>query len=815
MKLHYFLLPVLLGLTACSVFHQQPSAGKPGKYGDVVLLSNGWKLRPAGTHTEIGTMPLHLVITKDEKYAITSNSGMEKHTLSVIDIEKKQEIQRFTIDRTFRGLAINDAANEVYASAGNNNGIDILDFHFGVLKLKDSIRFSTDKKERISVTGLAFDKTHSYILAVTKENNKLYVVDLRTKTVKIIIPMSAECFDVILKKDNSSAYISLWGGKSVAEVDLNKLEVTRTFATGDHPCDIVLSKDEKYLFSANANNNSVSVIDLLSGKTIETLIVSLTPDSPYGSTPNSVCISPDGTKLLIANADNNYLAVFDIRSPGQSRSLGFIPTAWYPTACRMTSGGEILVASAKGLSSLPNPQGPSLVHEESKTSQYIAYLLKSTVSFIDYPDDASLAMMSSQVYANTPYVQKKEAAPVNQHVLPAAHTGIPSDKIKHVFYIMKENRTYDQVYGDMLQGNGDSSLAIFGKTITPNQHKIAEQFTLFDNYYADAEVSADGHNWSTAAYATDFVEKNWPVMYGDRGGDYDFEGGVPIAAPSSGYIWTAVLKKGLSFRDYGEFVESNPKPEMHYEGRDENIKPFVCSAYPCFDLAISDLLRYDIWEKDFTHLGKVDSVPSFSFIRLPNDHTCGSQKGSLTPQAYVAQNDYAVGKIIERISKSPVWKESLILITEDDAQNGSDHVDAHRSTLLMISPYMKRGFVDHTMYSTSSILKTIELALGLKPMTQFDLSASPILAPLNDAADYSPFHSVEPLIDIEQLNASTAYGSDRCATFNLKREDAIPDIEFNEIIWKNIRGAASQMPAPVRGSFVKIIEHAKSETDND
>lgn len=804
MKRTLLVLPLLFFMTGCSLFQNQNLRVQPGKIGNVVLLSNGWKLSPVGTHTEVGLMPLNMVLTKDGKYAITSNSGADRHTLSVIEIASRKEVQRLVIDKTFRGLFLNETDHELYASGGNNNCVYTYQFQDGRLQLRDSVLLSTVKKDRVSITGVAYDRVHNYLLAVTKENNAMYVINKSDKSIVKKLSMPAECFDIIVKKDNSFAYVSLWGGKSVAEINLQTLSMTRSFATGDHPCDIILSKDEHYLYSANANNNSVSVVDVVSGKTIETLVAALTPDAPYGSTPNSVCLSADGSRLLIANADNNSLAVFDVSTPGKSRSLGFIPTAWYPMVCRMTGDSKILVASAKGLSSLPNPKGPKPMEEEGRSPQYIAVLLKSVVSFIPFPDDVTLAQYSAQVYENTPYVHKRDL-PVDQQVIPVQHNGVPSAAIKHIFYIVKENRTYDQVYGDLPQGNGDTSICVFGKKITPNQHKLTETFALFDNFYVDAEVSADGHNWTTAAYATDFVEKNWPVQYARKGGAYDYEGGVPVAAPSSGYIWTNVMKKGLSFRDYGEFVERVKTPVLHYEARDEDLKPVTCQDYPGFDLNISDLDRFSVWEKDFTKLENAGAVPAFSFIRLPNDHTYGSRKGMLTPLAYVAQNDYAVGKIIERISASPVWKESLIIILEDDAQNGSDHVDAHRSTLLLISPYIKHGMVDHGMYSTSGVLKTIELALGLQPMTQYDLGAMPLLAPFTDKADFAPFKSISPLIDIEQRNMANAYGAERCEQFNLAVEDAIPDIEFNEIIWKNIKGANAEMPAPVRGGFVKSI----------
>ena len=249
-------------------------------------------------------------------------------------------------------------------------------------------------------------------------------------------------------------------------------------------------------------------------------------------------------------------------------------------------------------------------------------------------------------------------------------TVIRSDKIKHVFYVIKENRSYDQVYGDLKEGNGDSSLCLFGREVTPNQHRLVEDFTLFDNFYVDAEVSADGHNWSDAAYATDFVEKNWPTQYGGRGGTYDYEPNVTISRPSSGYIWNNALSSGLSVRDYGEYVSKPDEKKEYYIAEDERMNKYVCHDYPGWNLSISDLVRYKAWEKDFEGFEKNGNLPDLNIIYLPNDHTRGTEKNALTPKAYVAQNDYALGLLVDKISHSRFWKESIIFVLEDDAQNG-------------------------------------------------------------------------------------------------------------------------------------------------
>lgn len=601
---------------------------------------------------------------------------------------------------------------------------------------------------------------------------------------------------------------------SIAEIDLNNFQVTNTIKVGDHPCQLIITKDDARLLVADANNNSVSIVDLQKKKETERINSALSPDVPYGSTPNAICFNSDESVLMVVNADNNYLALFDISKPSKTKSLGFIPVGWYPTAVQfIKSSNQILVANGKGLTSMPNPEGPHPLIKHYHDSEYIGSLFKGSLSIINNPDENELSKYSKLVYDNTPYLYKNKSWVGIQNVIPDKHDEKGSEKIKHVFYIIKENRTYDEVFGDLRQGNGDSSLCFFPQKITPNEHKLVTDFTLFDNFYADAEVSADGHNWSTAAYASDYVEKDWPVNYSGRGQIYNFEGGYPLAAPSSGYIWNDVLNHGKTLRNYGEFTEESKDKKDFYEARDEDIEPYTCPTFPGWSLTISDVERYKLWKSDFEKFEKSDSLPNLCIMRLPNDHTWGTSKGHWTPQAYVAQNDYALGLIVQMISKSKFWKNSIIYVLEDDAQDGSDHVDAHRSTLLVIGPYVKRHFVDHTMYSTSSVLKTIELILGLPPMTQYDLSATPILFSITDKPDFEQYNVVEPQIDLNQKNLASAYGSEECDHLDFAKEDAVPENLFNEILWKAIKGKNSVMPPPVRSAFVKVVEKKAKDDD--
>ncbi|MGN6399564.1 MAG: alkaline phosphatase family protein, partial [Flavisolibacter sp.] len=361
---------------------------------------------------------------------------------------------------------------------------------------------------------------------------------------------------------------------------------------------------------------------------------------------------------------------------------------------------------------------------------------------------------------------------------------------------IKENRTYDQVLGDMKEGNGDTSLVLFGEKITPNLHALAKQFVLLDNFYVNAEVSADGHNWSTGAYATDYLEKTWPTYYGGRGGRYDAEGNRAIANNKGGFIWDQCKKYGVSYRTYGEFAD-NYKPNIAV------LKNHFCPYFTGFNMSVTDTTRFYQWKRDFDSLLAINAVPQFNTVRFSSDHTEGVRLGRPTPYAHVADNDLAVGMFIEYLSKLPMWKETAVFIVEDDAQNGADHVDAHRSTAYVAGGFVKRGFVDHTIYTTASVLRTMELILGIAPMTQYDAAATPMWRCFNKAVDTTGFVALPSNVDLSQKNVVMNQWQRRSESFNFTKEDAIPDLEFNLVLWHALKGEAIPFPAPRRAAFVK------------
>ena len=799
-----------LSLQQLSEGQQEQKVLLPGRLPNgAVLLSNGWKLTPAGTQIPLGDLPLGMDISPNGGLAAVTNNGVSRATITLVDLKEKRVTQTIRVKNAWLGVKFAHDGKSFFVSGGNENVVYWYRLKGDTAELGDTIRFSQPyPKANVSVAGLDIGTNDSLLYVACRGDSSLRIVNLKRLEEDVRkIALDGSPYTCLASRDGLRVYISLWDRKQVAVYNVASSRIENHVDAGEHPNDLAESPDGQRLFVANANGNTVSIVDLKKWKVTETIRTSLTPDAPLGSTPNSVAVTPDGKTLLVANADNNCLAVFDISHPGKTKARGFIPVGWYPTGVRVHPfSKKILVLNGKGLTSLPNPRGPNpTLRHTPKGEQYIGSLFVGTLSVIDFPTEKKLAEYSRNVYENCPYVRSKSRKNPCPPPNPIPRKRGEFSPIKHVFYVIKENRTYDQVFGDIAEGNGDSTLCLFPDRITPNHHALAKQFVLLDNFYHDAEVSADGHNWVTAAYATDYVEKTWPTNYGGRGGEYDFQGENELSRPSSGYLWDLCRKRNVTYRDYGEFAvngkteKDSVKPEV--EGLIGHVAPF----YRSWDLDYSDVNRVKAWMKEFDEAERVGKLEALQIIWLPNDHTSGTRRGSLTPQAHLGQNDYALGLLVERISKSKFWKESAIFVVEDDAQNGPDHVDAHRTVALVISPYARHHFVDHTMYSTSSMLKTIELILGLPSMTQFDAAAKPMCNSFTSSYDLKSYTVLPPKVDLDEKNVASAYGSDRSGELNFAQEDAAPDVEFNEIIWKAIRGANSEMPAPVRSAFVRVV----------
>ncbi|HJV20619.1 MAG TPA: bifunctional YncE family protein/alkaline phosphatase family protein [Sediminibacterium sp.] len=777
-----------------------------------MTLPNGWSLTPVGRSFPLGDLPLNIVVSKSKKRMAVTNNGQSVHSIQLIDPATETVLDTKEIARAFYGLAFSIDEKKLYASGGHNNKIVIYNIEGDQLKEADSIVFGKKWPNKIAPSGIAVDDVQQLLYVVTKESNKLYIVDLKTKQTVLEYQLGGEAYACQLSPDRKQLYISCWGCDKVYFFDTEKRNVTAEVAVGDNPNELLLTKKGKLLYVANSNDNTVSIINTAEQRVIEVLNAALYPDAPNGSTTNGLALSEDEKTLYVANADNNCLAVYDVSKPVQSKGKGFIPTGWYPTNVKVI-GKKIFVSNGKGFSSKANPYGPSpfgnsknvLHHADDpnrpKTVQYIAGLFMGTMSVIDIPTELALSVYSQVVYRNTPYNKAKELLVQGEEGNPIPRKTGGASPIKYVFYIIKENRTYDQVLGDMKEGNGDPGLTLFGEQFTPNQHALAREFVLLDNFYVDGEVSADGHNWSTGAYATDFLEKNWVSSYGGRGGGYDAEGKRPVANNKGGFIWDHCKKAGVSFRTYGEFAD-NYMPNIPV------LKDHFCPYFTGYDNHVPDTVRFRQWKREFDSLLAANAVPKFNSVRFCNDHTEGMRLGRPTPYAHVADNDLAVGQFVEYLSKSPIWKETAVFILEDDAQNGADHVDAHRSIAFVAGGFVKRGYVDHTMYSTSSMLRTIELILGIPPMSQYDAAATPMWRCFTSTADARPFSSIIPSVNLNERNTAMNEWQKRSEKFDLSKEDAVPDLEFNKVLWHGLKGDHVPFPGPRRAAFYKPIEKA-------
>jgi DNA-binding beta-propeller fold protein YncE len=761
-------------------------------------LSNGWGLSPVGKQLVLGDLPLQLVLSSDGRRGVVSNNGQSSHSLQWLDLEKDSVLHTLEVPKAWYGLALNAQGNTLYASGGNDNNVRQYQIIEDKLVLQDSIALGAAwPKAAIWTAGLCLDEATQTLYALGKDSKTLYVLDLGQQRVSQQIDLGAQPYTCLLSQNRQQVFISLWGGKAIAIYNIAQQKILAQIPTGLHPTEMLQSRDGQRLFVACADDNTVEVIDLRSQTVQETLVAAPYPNAPTGSAPNSLALSSDGQRLYVANADNNCLVVFKVAEPGKAEAEGFIPTGWYPTSVRVR-GNTIFVANGKGsLGSFANPQGPQPADEGHGGGQYIGGLFKGSLSIITRPTAAELMQYSRWVYQNTPYTKALEAKAKGEAGNPIPRVVGQSSPIQYVFYIIRENRTYDQVFGDIKRGNGDPRLCLFPDSVTPNAHKLAQEYVLLDNFYVNAEVSADGHSWSMGAYANDYLEKTWPTNYGGKGGSYDYEGQNPSAVPKMGFIWDHCLRHKISFRNYGEmgYGYNPPIPAT--------LRPYTCRQYPAWDLNIKDSLRYKRWKVDFDSLLRQGALPRLSIIGLGGDHTSGAAPGARTPAAMVADNDWALGKIIEHISHSPIWKSAAVFVLEDDAQNGPDHVDAHRSVALIASPYTKRQHYERSLYSTASMVRTIELILGLPPMSQYDAAATPLYACFSKKPNMQPYTAVPYRINLNQLNPNRGKLSQLSRNLPLQKVDQVPDLWFSQIIWKAVRGEHAVMPAPRRGAFIR------------
>jgi YVTN family beta-propeller protein len=815
MKTRFRSALVLVVLSAATAWAApQKAALKEPK---VTLLPNGWKISPVGQHFTVGDLPMNMVVSPDGDHVIVTNNGYSQPNLVVYDHTKQITRERVALESAWLGLSFHPDGKRLFSSGSAKNRVDEFSWDRGALKKTGDFVLPKPANDSF-VGGLAVSPDGKRLYAVHVLGEKLHAIDIETRAVVKTIDLKAEPYTVLVSPDSATVYLSLWGGARVLVFNAADLSLKHEIEVGEHPNAMAFSKDGTRLFVACANTNAVWNIDLAQAYATEQISIAPFPNMPPGSTPNALDLSPDGKTLLVANADNNTVAVIEIEDDGKGEVEGFIPTGWYPTGVRYSKdGSKVFMLSGKGLASAANPRGRHAGLNQGP--EYIGSMLWGSLTTLDTPSEAKLREYTATALFVTPDTGKSQLAPAKapaRSVIPR-RVGAPSP-IKYVFYVIRENRTYDQVLGDLPQGNGDPSLTLFGEQTTPNAHALARQFVLLDNFYVDAEVSYDGHAFSTGAWATDAVEKIWPMNYGRREGRYLSEGGGAmrnqygnLAAGPRGYLWDAAARKGVSYRSYGEFSipgaeirwdEGGMKPP--YQGSVPGLKDHVHPTYPPYNLSIPDNQRIDVWLEEFREFEKTGALPRLNILRLGNDHTAGTRPGSKTPRAMIAENDHALGRLVEAVSKSRYWKETAIFVVEDDAQNGSDHMDAHRSIGFIISPYTQRkGRVDSTLYTTSGFLRTMELILGLEPLSQYDAAATPAYNAFALTANTAPYVALAPRIDITEMNDPRAWGARESQEMNLAEADRAPDLLLNEIVWRSVRGAHSKMPPPVRAAWLK------------
>ena len=804
-----------------------PKTGKPmvvpGQDGGATLLFNGWRITPAGRHLRTGDMLLGGAFSPDGKLLAITNCGWNFHTLHIVDVQTEKEVGNFILGRAWNGIAWSSDGKRLYVAGGISNSTnDVYLFargEDGSWEKQTGLTLTGNSNKATCIAGIALSSDDKTLFALNNSDDHLYVLDTESGKTLARTQVGDHPIACRLSQNGQQLYIANWGGSEVVVVDIQNStqpKLTAHLPTGDHPNDLALSQDEANLksktqnpksegrlFVSCGNADAVTVYDTQTQKPLETLKTTLTPNSPSGSTPNALALSPDGKTLYVANADNNSVCVVDVSRKGKSHVKGFLPTGWYPSAVLVSPDGtKVIIGSGKGKGSGPNPAKLPLDSVVPKGFDYIASQLKGLLSFVDTPTDIQLAAFTKQVYANTPYhdSQLKQTVASEKTVIPT-RVGV-SSPIKHILYIIKENRTYDQVFGDMKEGNGDANLCLFGREVTPNHHALAEQFVLLDNLYCNGEVSADGHPWSTAAYATDFIQRSWVLSYSAKGSTHYTDS---VADAHTGYLWDACARKGLTYRSYGEYTyatSSQSAPELKMEGS-PGLKGHGSPSFVGIGRAgnlppMRDPDRADAFIAEFREFERKGTLPSFMIMALGEDHTNGTSTGSFTPKAMVASNDQALGKIVEAVSHSSAWKNTAIFVIEDDAQNGPDHVDSHRTIGLVISPYTKHKVVDSTMYSTTSLLRTMELLLGLPPLSQYDAAATPMFASFTNQADAMPYTLLPPRIDLTDRNPASAYGAAESSKMDWSGYDRINEDALNRILWHSIKGRQTPYPTPVR-----------------
>lgn len=817
-------IAALFAVGGCRPAHRQDLAANAAR-----RLPTGQVLDPAGVVRPVGQMPLAMLAApgggEESRRLVLLLDGWRQQGIQVVDHDG---VVRQTLNQgaAFVGLAFSSDGKTLYASGGNTEAIYRYTWAGDSVALLDRFLVAphdSGKKATHYPAGIALSQDGTQAYVAENLADSLAVIDLASRQVVQRLPTGAYPYAVVVARDGS-VYVSNWGASTVSvfvPIAVGRLgpAPAPAIAAGRHPSAMLLNPRGTRLFVVSGSTDQVAVVDVRARQVIATLRDPPPAGPDEGTTPNALALSANGTRLFVAEADANAVAVFDLgartadvpTAAGGDTLVGRVPTGWYPTALAV-AGDTLFVANGKGGGTGPNPEHPHPGQPHPRRGGGVGAAGDTAYTLGQIKGSLSILPLAA-IQATLPDLSRRVAR-ANAWGNGIGRSG-DYPPFTHVIYILKENRTYDQILGDVRTGDGDTSLVFFGRGVTPNAHALAERFGVFDRFFVNAEVSGDGHNWSMAAYASDYTQKTVPINYSSSGGrDYDFEGtnrgkavDDDVAEPAQGYLWDLAARGGITFRNFGEFTEAVRDPGDTTQWRYEGVKPFLKAntdtRYPNFDMAIPDQRRMDVWLQAFSGWVAGGSMPALQILHLPRDHTAGASRGMATPRVMVADNDLALGRLVAAVSRSPFWKNTVIFVMEDDAQDGPDHVDSHRSPLLVISAYSRAGAV-HRFTNTTDVLRTIEEILGLQSLSQFDEFGRPLRDIWTDQPDTTSYTALTPTVNFDERNPAGTRSARMSERLNLATADAADMELFNRVLWLAVKGDQIPYPGPSRMSALEL-----------
>jgi DNA-binding beta-propeller fold protein YncE/phospholipase C len=820
-------------------------------------LPTGVLLDPAGRSSDLGNMPLSMVLAPEGDRVVVLLAGWREQGLQVVETRTGRVLQTLELPAAFLGMVFTADGHALYVAGGYEDVVYRFDWQGGVAKPAGEIALAEKdaKKGTRYPAGLALARDGKTLYVAENLADSLAVVDLASGNVVQRLPAGRLPYDVAVG-EGGEVYVSAWGGDTVAVFEtapgaaatlggaapstaaVTSLVAAGRVEVGRHPSALLLGAGGSRLFVASASTDRVTVVDTRTRRVVAQLNDPPPAGPAEGSTPSALALTGDGRRLLVAESDNNAVAVFDLAAATsgvadpaagaarghRDRLAGRIPAGWYPTAV-LAVGDSLLVLNGKGRGAGPNPGGPRFGEAKRDPRSYTLGQTSGTLTVLaPVPSRAQLIALDRRVArangweravpvaadapgaAEVPAAREEPEARMGSmpgaSALARARRAPHYPPLRHVVFIIKENRTYDQVFGDMPGGDGDPRLQFFTRAEAPNHRALAERFGLYDHFLCNGEVSTQGHSWSTAAYSNDYIEKTTPSGYSSRRAeDKDDE---PAGFPAGGFLWDLARARGYSVRVYGELATAakDAAGGTVYRSVVPSAAPYTSPTYPAWDLAIRDQRRADAWLAELADYVRKGQMPALEVLHLPNDHTSGAKPGMPTPRASMADNDLALGRIVEGLSHSPFWKDTVVFVVEDDAQNGPDHVDSHRAPLLVISPYSRRGAV-HRFANTTDVLATIEDILGLDSLSHFDTFGRPLHGIFAATPDLTPYQALVPKQPLTDVNPPNAPGASQSSRLDFTAPDAAPAAELNEILWRTLK-SGEPYPAAARLSTLDV-----------